>query len=256
MNKPAQEVVESTENEITIQPAASITPMQMLQIAVEQNADIDKMEKLMALSERWEANEAKKAFVVAMTAFKGENIEILKDKTVSFTGRDNNTTSYKHASLDGAVKAAIPHMSRHGLSHKWDMQQSDDGGRITVTCVITHQQGYSESTSLSASPDDSGKKNSIQQIASTVSYLERYTFLAITGLTTTDMNDDDGAAADPIDTIIEKQALDLEAKITETDASKAALLRYYKIDQLEDLPASDFNGAIKALEDRQKQAKK
>ena len=101
MNKPAQEVVERTENAITIRHADSITPMQMLQIAVEQNADMDKMEKLMALSERWEANEAKKAFVAAMTAFKGENIEILKDKTVSFTGRDNNTTSYKHASLDG-----------------------------------------------------------------------------------------------------------------------------------------------------------
>jgi len=36
----------------------------------------------------------------------------------------------------------------------------------------------------------SGNKNPIQAIASTVSYLERYTLLAITGLTTKDMDDD------------------------------------------------------------------
>jgi hypothetical protein len=46
---------------------------------------------------------------------------------------------------------------------------------------------------MKAPPDDSGKKNPIQQIASTVSYLERYTLFAITGLAP--QEDDDGAGA-------------------------------------------------------------
>jgi hypothetical protein len=48
---------------------------------------------------------------------------------------------------------------------------------------------------MQAGKDESGKKNAIQQVASTNTYLQRYTFLAITGLATKGQ-DDDGAAFD------------------------------------------------------------
>ena len=60
---------------------------------------------------------------------------------------------------------------------------------------VTHIKGHSEDTTLSGPPDDSGRKNNIQQIASTVSYLERYTLFALLGLASQDM-DDDGQGAD------------------------------------------------------------
>ena len=44
------------------------------------------------------------------------------------------------------------------------------------------------------SPDDSGGKNPIQSIGSTITYLERYTILALTGLATKEQ-DDDGKSA-------------------------------------------------------------
>src|SRR5258708_5782297 len=65
---------------------ATATPADLLRIAVETGADLDRLEKLMALQERWEANEARKAYVVAMTAFKSEPLEIFKKKTVEFSG--------------------------------------------------------------------------------------------------------------------------------------------------------------------------
>ncbi len=49
-------------------PAADITPQQMLAIAVQQGADLQKLEKLMELQERWEKNQARKAYVAAMAA--------------------------------------------------------------------------------------------------------------------------------------------------------------------------------------------
>jgi hypothetical protein len=225
--------------------AVAITPMTMLQMAVEQGADLDKMEKLMALQERWEANEAKKSYVVAMTAFKSESIEIVKDRTVSYSG-----TSYKHASLHGAVTAAAPMLSKHGLSHTWKTEQGE-GGRITVSCVITHEQGHSETTSLSAGADDSGKKNNIQAIASTVSYLERYTFLAATGLTAKDM-DDDAGSAEPLETISKSQVADLEVLITEVGADKVAFLRYCKCGELGEILARNYKFTVQALEQKRK----
>lgn len=169
------------------QPAT--TPQQLLTIAVEQGADLDKLTKLMDLQERWEAGEARKAFTVAMTGFKAEPMEILKRKNVSFSG-----TSYNHAELSDITEAIGPALSKHSLSYRWDIRQ-DAANSITVDCILTHIAGHSERVTMSAPPDDSGKKNKIQQIASSTTYLQRYTLLAVTGMSTKDM-DDDGQSAE------------------------------------------------------------
>ena len=48
------------------------TPMSILAKAVEMGADVDKLTKLMDLQERWERNEAKKAFDAALAACRHE----------------------------------------------------------------------------------------------------------------------------------------------------------------------------------------
>lgn len=169
--------------------ALATTPSDLLRLAVEQGADMEKLEKLMALQERWEANQARKAYVEAMAEFKKNSPEIYKDKNVSFTG-----TTYNHATLGGICEVVIASLANHGLSHRWDIVQPPSG-MIEVKCIITHMLGHNESTSLEAPPDNSGKKNGIQQIASTVTYLQRYTLLAACGLATKDMPDDDGRGA-------------------------------------------------------------
>ena len=84
-------------------------------------------------------------------------------------------------------------LADYGLHHDWRTSQTPNGG-VTVTCVLTHRDGHSEQTSLSAPADDSGNKNGIQQIGSTINYLQRYTLMAITGLAAQD-TDDDGTAS-------------------------------------------------------------
>jgi hypothetical protein len=168
--------------------ATSATPADLLRIAVESGADLDRLERLMSLQEKWEANEARKAFVAAMTGFKGEPIQIFKRKEVSFTTRDGDTTFYKHAELSDVTDAIAPAMAKHQLSFRWDVKQ--ESGTITVDCIVTHVLGHSEKVTMHGSPDASGKKNAIQQVASTVSYLQRYTLLAATGVATKGMDDD------------------------------------------------------------------
>ena len=145
------------------------------------------IEKMMDLSERNEKNIARKAYHEAMAAFKANPPEIGKDKKVSFDV-GNRTTSYNHASLANVTGKINRALSEHGLSAGWTTVQNEKG--ITVTCTITHKFGHGESTTLTAAPDTSGSKNAIQAIGSTVSYLERYTILALTGLATHDMDDD------------------------------------------------------------------
>jgi hypothetical protein len=182
MNAKSTEVMEPRRR------APSSNPMQMLAVAVERGDDMEKLRQLMDLKDRWEATEAKKSFVVAMSAFKAEPMEILKTKYVDIPGG----AKFRHATLADVADGACAAMAKHGLSHRWETKQ--EGELITVTCVLTHIDGHEERTTLFARPDDSGKKNAIQAVASTVTYLERYTLMAACGLAAKDM-DDDGRGA-------------------------------------------------------------
>ena len=197
-------------------PQGAVTPMALLQMAMAQNADLSKLEKLMELQERWEANEARKAFTEALSAFKAAPPELTKNKLVGFDQKNGGRTEYRHATLDQVSLKIGQALSEHGLSHRWDVKQ--DNGQVTVTCVLTHRQGHSESVTMSGSPDNSGTKNSIQAVGSTVTYLQRYTLLAATGMAVKDQdNDGVGASAMP-----EGVRADFEAAIdalTDKDAS-------------------------------------
>jgi hypothetical protein len=178
---------EVKEFEIVPQKEASgaLTPIELLQIAVQQGADVEKLGKLMDLQERWQANEAKMAFNAAMRKFKANPPEITKNKKVEF-----GNTLYKHATLDHVCDVVTKALSDVGISHAWKVNQQD--GVIAVSCVLTHEMGHSESTQLMGNPDTSGSKNAVQAIGSTVTYLQRYTLLAACGLAAA--NDTDGVA--------------------------------------------------------------
>lgn len=168
----------------------AVTPMAMLQLAVEKGASVDQLERLMALQERYEANEAKKEFVAAMTRFKEHPKIIEKNATVDFTSAKGRT-HYKHATLANVCDVIGPALSEVGISHRWETEPLD-GGAIRVTCILTHARGHSERTPLQAARDDSGNKNHIQAVGSAVTYLQRYTLLAATGMAVADQGDDDG----------------------------------------------------------------
>ena len=183
MNAPARQEL------VTLEQAA-ITPMGMLQLAVQQNADIDKLEKLMSLQERWEKTEARKAFVAALNAFKAHAPDLFKNKEVGY-----GNTRYKHATLDQVSNVIGMALSGYGIAHRWDVDQSSPG-QIKVTCILTHALGHSESVAMQSEPDKSGSKNSIQAVGSTVTYLQRYTLLAATGMAVKDQDTDGVAKAD------------------------------------------------------------
>jgi len=157
----------------------AVTPSQLLTLAIESKADPDRLDKLMDLQIKWEATQAKKAYVVAMTKFRSECPAIDKTKN----GHNN-----KYAGLSETIETIKGLLSSCGLSHTWKTNQDKDA--ITIRCVVTHVLGHSEETSLTASPDTTGSKNPIQAIGSTVSYLERYTLFALLGLASQDMDND------------------------------------------------------------------
>lgn len=169
-------------------PVVSATPLDLMRIAIERGTDMAQLEKLMALQERWEAGEARKAFNVSFAKFKSEAVLIVKNKQVT----DGPLKGKAYAELFSVVNAVTPALSAHGLSVSWKLTK-DEEKWIEVTCSIRHSSGHSESVSMGGPPDSGGAKSPIQGRASTVTYLERYTLKAITGLAEQD-DDTDGAS--------------------------------------------------------------
>lgn len=226
-------------------PVAQPTPAGMLQLAIEKGASIEQLELLMDLQERLEANEARKAFVKAMAEFKASPPIVRRSRQVSYERRDGSITSYYHAPLEEVCSAAIPGLSKVGISHRWENSQQD--GLITVSCILTHVMGHSERTTLSAAPDSSDGKNPVQAIASTINYLQRYTMLGAIGLAAEGMDDDAVKAGSAPEVITEKQKTELESLAKKVKADMAGFLKYLEVDSLDDLPASRMQKAVAAL---------
>lgn len=235
-----QEIIQAEKGRAVSQSTA-VTPMQMVQIALEKGADIDQLQKLMEMQERWEANEARKAYVVALNAFKEDPPTIKKNNHVSYRNKSGDLTEYDHATLDQCVGCIVPALSRFGLSHNWSTTQADN--QISVTCRLTHVMGHSESVTMSSPYDQSGGKNNIQAIASASTYLQRYTLLAICGLAVKG-TDDDGAY---FDTITQEQQSIIHSLMNERDTDVEKFCKYLCVDSIAQIPASRFTEATLAI---------
>ena len=240
MSKANQDVAESGTHEVV-----AITPMHMLQVAVEKGHDLEKIEKLMELERCWKADQAREAYYLALAEFKKEPVTVTKDKVNTqfgsmYTGLGN---------LANTVNAA---MAPFGLNASWDFDQSDG---IKVTCILAHTLGHTQSVSLSGPPDDSGSKNKLQQIKSTVTYLEGATFQAVTGVVSQDSNgdDDDGkGAGNGYKRITEDQIKEIQALLDATNTDQAKFLEWCEVDSLEDIPSYNFKPCIDNLKRKKK----
>lgn len=170
------------------------SPAGMMLAMVRHGVSATDLRELMVLQKEWRAEEARNAFNHAMASFKQEPVYVRKGKAVGYETAKGDFVGYKHAELSDVVAAVGPALAKHGLSHRWDVIQAKDW--ITVRCILKHAAGHSESVEMGGPPDNSGKKNAIQQIASTVSYLQRYTLKAITGVAEGGDDDDGQGGAD------------------------------------------------------------
>jgi hypothetical protein len=231
---------------------------------IDRGVAVADLQKIFEMQQQYLKEQARLAFKRDYAAFRAECPRLEKDKLVSFTTQ-KGTTSYKHILIATAVDTLTPIMSRHNLSHRWETRQKD-GGVIEVTCFLEHSAGHSETATLWGQADVSGSKNPIQAVASTVTYLQRYTFLTVTGAAAYDGDNDGnggghGTASEDdvgqINTAI-KAIRDAEAaatvagKIIDKPFNFDRFLEWLEIKGLQDLPADKVKSALTELERKRK----
>lgn len=220
-------------------PVGSLTPMDMLNRAITGGADLDVIEKLMNLQERYEAGSARKAFDKAIAAAKREIPPITRN------AKGHNEKKY--ADFAAIARVVDPIISAHGLSYRFRTVQDD---RIHVTCILSHEDGHSEQTTLSGPADGSGNKNAIQAIGSTLTYLQRYSLVQMLGLAAA--ADDDGnafgkAIKEVDDSVPKVSQAQIDALIEACEARECPRPRFLShigVEKIEHIPAADFDRHI------------
>jgi hypothetical protein len=196
------------------QPSNTGSLMALIDRAISDPAfDPAKLMQLLEVRDRWEATEARKAFNAAFAAFKASAVQIVKNRVV----KAGPLTGSRYAELFSVVNAVTPALSANGLSASWKLTR-DEKDWIEVTCTVKHAAGHSESVSMGGPPDAGGAKSAIQARASTVTYLERYTLKAITGLS--EQGDDDDGRAPTQQAPRERPEIPHDVRVALQDAAK------------------------------------
>ena len=118
---------------------------------------------------------------------------------------------------------------------------------MTGTCVVTHEEGHSDSVSMDSPIDVSGNKNPIQAIKSTRTYIKIETFSSLMGLASAETDlDDDGTAAG-VQYITEKQVSIIYDMINSTETDETAFLKWIGAESVDAIQMPDFNKCLAAL---------
>ena len=236
------------------QAVAPADPMVSMieRLVLNPDADLDKLERMLALKRDHDRDNARVAFAAALAAARSKIPPIIKDATVDFTS-SKGRTHYKHETLAGIAKVIDPILSEFGLSYRFRTDQGNGG--VRVTCIIAHAHGHSEETSLTCAPDGSGSKNPFQAVGSAVTYLQRYTLKAALGLSAEIDDDAQSAAPRPdsqvmreVKTISQEQFVQIREKADEADVSEDQITKAAGIEHLHDLPADSFYPLMRKLQ--------
>lgn len=235
-------------------PAAdAATPARLLELAVQSDADPDKLRQLMDLQERWEAQQSKRAFFAAMQAVQAEAPRIVRDA-------ENTQTRSMYARLESINKRLTPVYTRHGFSLSFGTADSPLDGYVRTVCDVMHSGGHERRYHVDLPPDIAGikgqnNKTLVHAAGSTLSYARRYLTLLIFNVALAGEDDDgNGAGGSVGDHITDQQVADLEALVTEVGADPAKFLAWLKVDDLASLPSTHYRRAVAALEAKRKHA--
>ena len=224
-----------------IEQPADVQPLSIIHRAVAAGADPDQLDKLLTLQERWEKNEARKAYNRAMKACQEEMPAVAKNSL-------NEHTNKRYANLDAVATTIKPIYTRHGFSLSYGEGQSGEG-QIAIVCKCMHESGHTEEFTLNCPYDNTGAKGgqtktAIQGMGSSVSYGRRYLLLMIFNVIISDEDDDGGAMG----TISENEVQELDHWLGQLNRdAQTGFFEWIGVGSLDKIAAGDFNKALGAL---------
>lgn len=241
-----KQVAKIEPQEVTL-PADPMVSM-IERVAMDPNADIDKLERMLEMKERLENKEAERAFNEAFAAAQAKMPKVA-------ARHNNDQTRSKYAKLQDIYEACKPIAADHGFSFNAVPVAGGRDGYMNMRWTL-RRGGHTESDVSEIPIDDKGMKGTANKTqthayGSTTQYGRRYLFCSVWDIAIGD--DDDGNAAGNGATISADQFVTIRDTIEAIGLAESVVLNAEKIPALEALPAKRFQGVMDNLKITAKQ---
>lgn len=143
--------ITAKDEEQALVPQRTTTPMSLIEMAVAKGADINTIERLVALQERMQAREAEMAFNDSMN-------KAQKSMGPVNTDLENTQTHSKYASYWALDKRVRPIYSLHGFSLSFDTGETEKPDTVRVLCYVSHVSGHTRTYHADMPADGKGAK--------------------------------------------------------------------------------------------------
>ncbi len=229
--------------------SVELSPLGIISQAVKSGMSPEALGQLVALSERMDATNARKAFADAMARF-GAICPPVQRRTENrqfpAVTRDGRKTFRTYASLEDIAATIRKPLAECGLSYRWS-DATVEGNKLTIACVVSHELGHSESSSMTLPLESSAPISAAQKVGAVTTYGQRYTLINALGLTSCDEDTDGNDDAATGETISEADLLALEVDLDSTGSDVAKFKKWLGVENLRDIPASKVRQAFEVL---------
>lgn len=249
----------ATANDTAIEPQTEARGfLEMIgQAARDPSVSVEKLERLMALKERFDATQARSEFWTAMARLQPRLPRITKEGVILNYDKTVKSRYAKYEDIDAGLR---PLLQDEGFSVFYRTELRDK--TLFVTAVVAHSRGHAEETTVPVPIDvsavnSSGKaiRNAAQDMGSTISYGKRYALCAAFNVITV-LEDDDaqGDGAKPLTdeeyNKIEDWLLHLGGTQGVRQAFAAYLQKRFGFITIQELKRRDFDSVINALKNK------
>ena len=226
------------------------SPVTLLAQALAQGVSTEQLQQFMDLQERYEANEARKAYAQDMVRCQ----KLMP--TVMAQVEGEKTNSY-YAKLGHINQLITPIYTKAGFSISFGQGKPEVEGEIRTTCRVLHKLGHFEDFFIDLPPDLAGAQGTVNKTpiharASSNSYGQRYIVKGVFNLSILS-EDDDGALAGALgggvsNRVTEEEAMALGAAIADWGLNSDAILREFAILNWEQLAAKKLEKAQERIQ--------
>lgn len=171
------------------------------------SVDVEKLERLLAMKEKIDAEERRRIFRAALAELQAELPQI--NKSGQILDRDNKVRN-RYAKLEDLDVAIRPLLAKRGFALSYDSTVNATGSLYTFSCELSHRDGHSETKTLSLPIDEGQARNKVQSIGSSETYAKRRLIKMHLNIVERDEDDDGNGGAEPIS---KAHARDIEAAL-------------------------------------------
>ncbi|WP_375652660.1 ERF family protein [Bartonella sp. AP19HLJMH] len=235
-----------TEIEETHHLAVEQTAMErILNRALENDVDMDRLERLIALREKEIERQNYERFASDLSNMQIEYQKIQKNST-------NTHTNSQYATLDQYIDAVKNTLAKHRFALFSRIKEQSSDNIIIEMTLTTHPSGNKISTEGKFPYDTKGCKSNIQSVGSAITYARRYLLGMLLNVVS---EDDDTDGNPPIKKAFPQQINEIRRLIVQTQTEEEKILTYVNVKKLDDMSEGQAQTVLHLLKNKQNKQK-